>query len=58
MYVYINITVLFRECEDRKVRECSLETVAGLCADMKIVNKCEPLQDCDMFSCKSAPDTR
>ena len=52
------LTVLFRECEERMVSECSLETVEGLCTDMKIVEKCSPLEDCDMFSCKSVPDTR
>ena len=49
---------MFRECEERKVRECRLEVVSGLCADMKIVQKCQPVEDCDMFSCKSLPDTR
>ena len=49
---------MFRECEDRKVRECRLEVVSGLCADMKIVQKCQPVEDCDMFSCKSLPDSR
>ena len=40
------------------VSECSLETVDGLCTEMKIVEKCSPQEDCDMFSCKSVPDTR
>ena len=53
-----DLTISTRECEDRAVTECSVQAVPGLCPEVKIVNRCEVEEDCQMFSCNSAPEMR